>query len=67
MKEIDFFAKFSPDMEKHRGRHIAIIGDRIVASGSSAYSVWKLAKKRHPSERPVLAFVPKKETLILLL
>ncbi len=67
MKEVNFFAKFSPEMERYRGKHIAIIGNKIVASGSSAYLVWKTAKKKHPGKRPVLAFVPKKETLILFL
>ena len=67
MKEVNFFARFSPEMEKYRGMHVAIIGNRIVASGSSAYSVWKTVKKKYPGKRPVLAFVPKKDTLILVL
>jgi len=65
MKEVDFFAKFSPEVERYRGMHIAIIGNKVVGSGSSAYAVWKTAKKKYPGKRPVLAFVPKKETLIL--
>ena len=52
-------------MEKYRGEHIAIIGSKVVASGKNAASVWKEAKKKHPKERIVLTFVPKKETLIL--
>ncbi len=67
VKEVDFFAKFLPVMEKYRGMHIAIIGDKIVASGSSAFSVWKTVKKKYPRKRSVLAFVPKKEALILFL
>ena len=67
MKEVNFVAKLPPELEKYRGMHVAIIGDKVVASGKSAYLVWKTAKKKNPDKRPVLAFVPKKETLILLL
>ena len=67
MKEVEFFARFSPEVERYRGKHIAIVGNKVVASGDSAFSVWKTAKKKYPDKRPVLAFVPKKEALILFL
>ncbi len=67
VKEIDFFARFPPDVERYRGMHIAIIGNKVAGSGASAYAVWKAVKKKYPGKRPVLAFVPKKEALILFL
>jgi len=42
---------------------VAIIGDRIVASGKSPMEVYERAKKLHPQSRPLLAYVPKRDTL----
>lgn len=61
MKEVNFFAKITPEMEAYRGKHVALLGDKIVASGDSAYLVWKTAKKKYSGKTPVLAFVPKKD------
>jgi hypothetical protein len=41
------------------GKHIAIVGDVVVASGESPIEVWKKARKLHPESKPVLSFVPK--------
>jgi len=53
--------------KRFAGKHIAIIGDKVVASGKSPMEVWKRAKKLHPQGKPVLAFVPKDDTLVLIL
>jgi hypothetical protein len=51
--------------KRYAGKHVAIIGDRIVASGRSPLEVYNRAKKLHPQGRPFLAYVPKGETLVL--
>ncbi len=53
--------------KRFRGRHIAIIRDRVVASGKSPLEVWQKAKKAHPHSKPVLAYVPKDDALVLVL
>lgn len=50
---------------RYAGKHVAIIGDMVVASGESPLEVYKRAKKSHPHGRPLLAYVPKDETLVL--
>lgn len=64
-KELDWLASFPKELERCRGKHIALIGEKIVASGKSAKGVFVKAKKKYPNKTPVLTFVPKKETLIL--
>lgn len=64
-EELKWFATALKELDNFRGKHIAIIKNKIVASGSNAINVLEKAMKDHPNEKPVLAFVPKEETLIL--
>lgn len=66
-EELKWFAGALKELGKFRGKHIAIIKNKIVASGNKAIDVLEKARKKHPNEEPVLAFVPKEETLILLI
>jgi hypothetical protein len=68
MRELRFYVSSAREINKrYAGKHIAIIGDKVVASGRSPMEVWKRAKKLHPQGKPVLAFVPKDDTLVLIL
>ena len=63
-REFRFYVSKAPEFNKRfAGKHVAIIGDQIVASGKSALEVYKRAKKAHPQSRPFLAYVPKGEIL----
>jgi hypothetical protein len=46
---------------------VAVVGKRIVASGSNAKRVWLEAKKKNPTARPELHKIPKGETLVLVI
>jgi hypothetical protein len=63
-EELKWFASFPRELEKFRGKHIALIGKRVVASGDNAIGVLEEAKKKYPKDNPVLAYVPREETLI---
>lgn len=66
MDELTFYVNRSNEInKKYAGKHIAIIGDKIIASGSSPLEVWKIAKKKYPNRIPTLAYVPKGDTLVL--
>ncbi len=66
--EIRFYISRAREINRRfRGRHIAIVGDRVVASGKSPIEVWQRAKKISPRGKPVLAYVPKDDTLVLVL
>lgn len=59
--EFDFFVK--TDLRSYRGKYIAILGRKIVASGENAKEVWQQARSRYPHKIPTLAKLPRQETL----
>lgn len=63
--EFDFFIR--ADLSRFAGQYIAIVGERVVASGSNAQAVWKQAKRRFPSSTPTIGKLPRAETLVLCL
>lgn len=64
-EELKWFASFPKEMEQFRGKHVALIGRKVVASGDSAKEVFEKAKQEYPDKMPVLAFIPRKEALVL--
>ena len=66
-REFQFYVSRAAEINRrYAGKHVAIIGDRVVASGNSPLEVYRRAKKSHPHSRPLLAYVPKAETLVLI-
>ncbi|MGD0070557.1 MAG: DUF5678 domain-containing protein [Candidatus Bathyarchaeia archaeon] len=67
MKELTFYITDAEKInKKYGGKHIAIVDDKVVASGSDPKEVWEKAKKKYPNKQPVLVFVPKEDTLVLI-
>ena len=65
-KEFRFYVSKAQEINRRfAGKHVAIVGNQIVASGESPLEVWKEAKKSHPLSRPLLAYVPRPETRVL--
>lgn len=64
-QEFEFFLK-SP-LRRYKGKYIAILGNKVVASGKDAKKVWEEARKKCPGRLPTLAKLPQEETLILKL
>ena len=55
MKELTFYLTDADKInKKYGGKHIAIVEDKVVASGSDPKEVWESAKKKCPGKRPVL-------------
>ena len=52
------------DFSRYKGRYVAVVGRRVVASGTNAKQVWLEAKRKNPTARPELHKVPKGETLV---
>jgi len=63
--KLKWFATFPKELEDFRGKHIAMIGRKVVASGDSAKEVFEKARKDYPEKMLVLAFIPRKEALVL--
>ena len=64
--ELTFYVAQARKINKrYSGKHIAIVDEKVVASGSNPKEVWERAKKKYPDRKPVLAFVPKEDALVL--
>ncbi|MBI4170639.1 MAG: succinyl-CoA synthetase subunit alpha [Candidatus Aenigmarchaeota archaeon] len=61
-KEFEFYVK--TDLSKYKGQYIAIVDDRVVASGGNAKKVIEEAKIK-TGKTPLLAKIPGEEALIL--
>jgi len=46
------------NFSKYKGRYVAVVGRRVVASGTNAKQVWLEAKRKNPTARPELHKVP---------
>ena len=64
-KEFDFFVR--ADLSRFAGHYVAIVGDKVAASGSNAQTVWRQAKRRFPASTPTIGKLPRAETLVLCL
>ncbi|MFA6329477.1 MAG: DUF5678 domain-containing protein [Candidatus Micrarchaeia archaeon] len=56
MDNYDFFLK--TDLSEHMGEWVAIVDQKIVASGKSFKKVYAEARKFHPDKTPFLSCVP---------
>ncbi len=61
-KEFEFYVK--ADLSKYKGKYIAIVEDKVVASGENAKEVLDEAKRKFPNKIPTIAKIPKEEALI---
>ncbi len=61
-KEFEFYLR--TDLSKYKGKYVAIVGDKVVASGDNAKEVFEEAKKK-TGKIPTIAKIPKEEALIL--
>jgi hypoxanthine-guanine phosphoribosyltransferase len=66
MTELAYYVTNAEEINRrYSGKHIAIVDDKVVASGDDPKKVWEVAKKKYPGKTPVLAFVPKEDALVL--
>lgn len=60
-KEFEFYIK--TDLSKYKGKYIAIVEDKVVASGENAREVWEEAKRK-TGKVPTLAKIPKEDLVL---
>jgi len=53
------------DTQRYAGKWIAIVDQKVVASGDDAEEVCREAKTKYPEKKPSIAKVPSKEILVL--
>jgi len=64
-EEYLWFLNNQKEVVKYRGKHIAIVGNEIVAHAKSAKEVYDKAKRKYPDKSPLLHYVHKGELFVL--
>lgn len=63
-QEFEFYSVM--DSTGYSGKWVAIVGDKVIASGDSLKEVYKKAKEKSRGKEPLFAKIPEdEETLIL--
>ncbi len=60
-KEFEFYLR--ADLSQYKGKYVAIVEDKVVASGENAKEVFEEAKRK-TGKIPTIAKIPKDETFI---
>lgn len=63
-QEFEFYVK--ADLKLYEGKYVAIVGDKVIASGYNAKEVFDEAKKK-TGKIPTIAKIPREDALILTL
>lgn len=64
-KAFEWYISNPEELRKYAGKHVAIIDDEVTAVCDSAKEAYEMAKRKFPKKIPLLAYIPKGETLIL--
>ena len=66
-KELNWISTHFEELEHYWGKWVAIVGDRIVASGDSVKEVMEIVNQKKIKEQPLVTLVPSKdeETYVL--
>lgn len=63
--EYEYVMSISDELGQHLGDWIAVVGEEIVATGSTAKEVYDKAREKYPNKEPFIMKIPK-ETVMLL-
>lgn len=63
-EEFEFF--IHNPLTNYEGNYVAIVGKKVVSSGSSAKETWDKARRKLPNSLPTIAKIPKKEVMVLI-
>ncbi len=64
-KDTEWFSK--TDLSEYKGKYIAIVDKKVIASGANARIVWEEAKKKYPTKKSTIAKIPEDETFVLFI
>jgi hypothetical protein len=63
MQDLEWLCKHPEISEQYRGKHIAVVDEKVVAFGEDFEEVAKQAEEF--DEDPLFSFIPEEEVLIL--
>lgn len=54
---------------KYRGKHVVVVNGKVFSAvtGQEAARIFKQVTKKYPQKKPTITYVPKEDTLILII
>lgn len=62
--EFEFF--INAPLSRYEGMYVALLGKKVISSGTTAKEAWDKARKKNPKSLPTIAKIPKKEVMVLI-
>ncbi len=66
-KELDWISQHQKKVEKFAGKWIAVLSDKVLATGDSVKSVMKEIKRKQVKRLPLVTKVPRKDEEMYIL
>ncbi len=61
MNEHQWMVKNPKELEKHRGKWIAILNETVVMEGNSYLDVFSRIKEKYPKQMPLITYILNKD------
>ena len=65
--DTEYLLKHSEELSKYRGMCVSIVKDRLVAIGKSRVEVYEKARKKYPTGKIAIFYIPTEEETVPLL
>jgi len=63
--EFEYLLSIEDQLSEYVGKWIAVVGEEIVAVGSTAIEVFKKAKEKYPDKEPMILNLPAERVMLL--
>ena len=63
--EFEYLLSIEDQLSRYVGKWIAVVGEEIVAVGSTAIEVFKKAKEKYPDKEPMILNLPAERVMLL--
>ncbi|MCD6094071.1 MAG: hypothetical protein J7J51_04730 [Candidatus Omnitrophica bacterium] len=66
-KELNWISTHQKELEAYAGKWIAVLGNKMIAIGSSTKEVMRIAKKKGIERLPLVTKIPRKDERMYVL
>ena len=63
--EFEYLLSIEDQLSKYVGKWIAVVGEEIVAVGTTAVEVFEKAKEKYPDKEPMILNLPAERVMLL--
>jgi hypothetical protein len=67
MAQHEWCADHPGELEKHPGKWVAVVDEKIVAAGNTYTEVYREVRKKFPDKMPLITYVPRRGEELLIL